>query len=370
MNTRTFVFAGGGTGGHLFPGLAIAEQLKEQGGAEVRAVFACSTRALDAEILRAEGAEFETIPAQPFGLSPARFLRFLGSWGGAVRAGRTLLKNLKKTSDRVAVVAMGGFVAAPMVQAARVEKCRVTMVNLDARPGLANRWIAGRAARVFSAAEVPYKSWQHLRPIVRKAARPSGNFAACRQALGLDFGRATLLITGASQGARSINQMMVHLVKHNPAVFVTDRWQVLHQTGKMDTDEVRAAYKDAGIPAIVEPFFREMGLLWGAADLAVSRAGAGSVGEVWASSVPTIFMPYPYHRDQHQRANALVLSRAEGCVIATDLIDPKKNAAAVGEILITLMKEREKRDGMRRNLESMGNADGADHVARTLLTGN
>lgn len=368
MSGQTFVFAGGGTGGHVFPGLAIAEQLQEQAGDQARAVFACSTRPLDAEILRAEGAQFEPIPAQPFGLWPPTLWRFLGSWGGAVRSGRTLLRNLKKDS-RVHVVAMGGFVAAPMVQAARAEKCRVTMVNLDARPGRANRWIARRAECVFTSAEVSYRHWQAIRPIVRKAARPPGNFAACRRTLGLEYGRATLLVTGASQGAQSINRMMVYLVRYNPAVFLTDRWQVIHQTGKADTDEVRAAYKDAGIPAVVEPFFREMGVLWGAADLAVSRAGAGSVGEAWASAVPTIFLPYPYHRDQHQRANAAVLARAEACVIATDLVDPKKNAGATGEILITLMREREKRDAMRRNLEAMGNADGADQVARALLTG-
>src|SRR6185369_12742683 len=147
----TILFAGGGTGGHLFPALAIAEQVVERApGTRVR--FLCSDRPLDAEILRAErlgggAVGFEVVPAKPFGSRPVTLAKFVWSWGGAVRAGRAAILAAKKDGP-VWVVAGGGFVAAPVVQAARAENVPVLMLNLDAVPGRANRWIARHAEKV------------------------------------------------------------------------------------------------------------------------------------------------------------------------------------------------------------------------------
>src|SRR5262245_27487710 len=143
--TTTILFAGSGTGGHLFPALAIAEQVIERAPG-TRTRFLCSDRPLDAEILKAErlrdsAVEFDVVPAKPFGSRPLTLAKFVWSWGGAVRAGREAIAAAKKDGP-VWVVAGGGFVAAPVVQAARAEKVPVLMLNLDAVPGRANRWIA------------------------------------------------------------------------------------------------------------------------------------------------------------------------------------------------------------------------------------
>lgn len=366
MKPRVFVFAGGGTGGHLFPGLAIAEQLRAR-EPSVRCIFACSTRPLDAEILSAEKAEFVPIPAEPFALSPRRMLRFVLRWGGAVRASRMLLGSLAEEGANVDVVAMGGFVAAPFVQAAHVEHRPVTMVNLDATPGRANRWIARKAKRIFTAAEVPGKGWTQIAPIVRIAARPPGSQAHCRTALGLAADRPTLLVTGASQGAQTINQLLISLVTEHPQAFKADGWQVIHQTGKGGDAAAREAYQAAGIPAVVRPFFQEMGAVWGAADAAVSRSGAGSVAEAWAACVPTVFMPYPYHRDLHQRANALPLARRGACIIAPDAIDATANVGGAGKVILEILATPEKRATIRRAIGDLGPANGAEFLADQLL---
>jgi UDP-N-acetylglucosamine--N-acetylmuramyl-(pentapeptide) pyrophosphoryl-undecaprenol N-acetylglucosamine transferase len=364
-----FVFAGGGTGGHLFPGLAIAEEiLKRKPGA--RCVFLCSDRAIDAQILgaaRLEGraVEFRALPAKPVSLRPKGLLAFARSWGPSVRATRALIRT---AGGPVNIISMGGFVAAPAVQGARAEKAAVTLVNLDAVPGKANRWIARRAARIFTA--VPpsrkwgAKPWVEVPPIVRQAALAGRPASDCRLGLGLDPAMRTLLVTGASQGAGSINQMMAAFVKADASRLA--EWQVIHQTGREGVEEMRAAYAGAGIPARVEPFFETMGLAWGAADLAVSRAGAGSVAEAWANRIPTIFMPYPYHKDQHQRFNALPLERAGGALVVTDHIEPGANLSAAGAELAACLANADRRKAMRAALVGLGPADGAARVAAAL----
>ncbi|MEX2217406.1 MAG: UDP-N-acetylglucosamine--N-acetylmuramyl-(pentapeptide) pyrophosphoryl-undecaprenol N-acetylglucosamine transferase [Phycisphaerales bacterium] len=363
-----YLFAGGGTGGHIFPGLAIAEELRAKDPG-ARCVFLCSDRALDREILEREGADYCVIPAKPVGMRVRALWRFVRSWGPAVRATRRIISELRAGGPGgagVQMVAMGGFVAAPAAQGARAEGVPVLLVNMDAVPGKANRWIARRASRVLTSCPAPGFAWEGVPPIVRRAARAGGDPRACRSALGLDPSRPTLLVTGASQGARSINRLMIRLVEQNPGALAA--WQVIHQTGAGEDEPVRGAYGGAGVPALVRPFFDQMGRAWGAADLAVSRAGAGSVAEAWANQVPTVFLPYPYHRDLHQRHNARPLEEAGGAVIAADEIDETRNAAGAGRVILELLASEGRRRAMRDALKRLGPADGAARVAAALLT--
>jgi UDP-N-acetylglucosamine--N-acetylmuramyl-(pentapeptide) pyrophosphoryl-undecaprenol N-acetylglucosamine transferase len=375
----TILFAGGGTGGHLFPALAIAEQVVARApGTHVR--FLCSDRPLDAEILRAESlagrpVDFEVIPARPFGSRPLTLAKFLWSWGGAVRAGRAAIAAAQK-DGAVWVVAGGGFVAAPVVQAARAEKVPVLMLNLDAVPGRANRWIAKHAKKVVTTTQVVgHKTppaggggtWELIPPIVRGAAVCSCPQAQCRESLGLAPDRPTIFVTGASQGAQSINRFMGALAKKHADELQRGRWQILHQTGKFDEKALREDYEAAGVAHEIRGFFREIGLAWGAADVAVSRAGAGSVAEAWANRVPTVFLPYPYHKDEHQKHNAAPLVGAGGAVLVKDHIDAAKNLEEAGSAVMEMVRSSSKRAEMRVGLEKLGAADGAGKVAGILV---
>ncbi len=373
MEKLQVVFAGGGTGGHLYPALAIAEQLHEKTEA-VETSFICSNRPLDARILSEEGADHSAIPAHPFSLRPLSLARFVRTWPGVVRRCRRKLREIRDRGETV-VVAMGGFVSAPVVAAARKERIAVVLVNLDATPGRANRWTAKRSGRVFTAAEVDgFPAWVRVRPIVRWAAIADGDGAFCKRELGLNPDLPTLLVTGASQGARSINHLMVLLLEKHREAF--NGWQVIHQCGPvattrdtLDERSIAEAYERAGVPALVKPLFREMGRVWGAADVAISRCGAGSVGEAWANRVPSVFLPYPYHKDQHQRKNAVPLERAGGAVIVDDRVDPVANEPGAGAVLLRLMADSRARAEMRGKLRELGPADGAGALADAILSG-
>ena len=150
----------------------------------------------------------------------------------------------------------------------------------------------------------------------------------------------TLLVTGASQGASSLNALMVAFaLKHRDLL---SHWQVLHLAGPRSSPsaaELDAGYARAGVRALVLPFLNEMGLAWGAAELALSRAGANSVAEAEANRVPTVFVPYPYHADLHQEANAKPLVDDGAAVLAYDKLDVTANLESIGRPLEALMAD-------------------------------
>lgn len=358
----TFVFAGGGTGGHLYPGIAIWREIARR-APDARAVFLCSSKAIDADILTREAVDFRPLPAKPFSLRPRAFCRFVSAWGPSVRAARAVLR------EPCTLVALGGYVAAPAVQAARVEGRRVALVNLDAVPGRANAWIARRADLRLTAADserVP-ASWERVPPVVRRTAFAPAPPHDCRRAFDLHPDRPTLLVTGGSLGAASLNSLILELLRRHPEDFHARQWQVLHQTGARETAPVEHAYDEARVPARVVEFISDMGRAWGAATLAVARCGAGTVGEAWANAVPALFLPYPFHRDQHQKFNAHPLERCAGAIVEHDLIDPANNIAHAGPRLLRLLREPGEVESMRARLRALGPADGAEKVAARLL---
>lgn len=377
----TFIFAGGGTGGHLYPGLAIAAEIRAAAKMPVRTVFVCSDRPLDREILEKARVEFVASPARPMSVRLTAAIKFCRAWGVAVRQSRRLIRQYRgeNGSEPVMVVAMGGFVAAPAAQAARVENVPLTLVNLDAVPGKANRWIAQRTDSIFSATRLRGGNSAGITfvpPIVRGAAIATGAKSDCRRRLGLAPDAPVLMVTGGSQGARSINDFMVafaasdmgqHALKVDPEAAGRPAWQILHQTGKDADTAVAEAYKKAGLRAVVRPFADAMGDWWGAAELAIARSGAGNVAEVWANKVPTIFMPYPFHKDEHQRYNAQELETAGGVRVVRDQVEAARNIETAGPVLRELLDEHELRKQMWAALEKLGPANGAAQIARSLL---
>ena len=384
-----YIFAGGGTGGHIYPGLAIAEQIKllyasghgaSTGGQRsllARCIFVVSTRAVDRTVVEPLGVEYVPLPAQPLGLHPRRLAKFVVSWGGAVRAAREVIQQAKATNGLVHVVTTGGFVAAPVAQAAHVERVPVTLLNLDAVPGKANRFVAWRATQAFTTlpVTVPWgRAWKLVPPVVRAAATVRHSKAECKIACGLDPTRPVLMVTGGSLGAGSLNSFVLAFVAAHGEVLRDGGWQVLHQTGSGSAgqqeawgDQLNAAYRGAGVPANVCEYCQTMGLWWGAADAAVSRAGSGAVAEAWASATPTIFVPYPYHKDQHQRANARVLVDAGGAVCIDDQLQAAANLATLGPELGRLLTGEAIRTTMGVRLRALGPVDGAARIAQAVV---
>jgi UDP-N-acetylglucosamine--N-acetylmuramyl-(pentapeptide) pyrophosphoryl-undecaprenol N-acetylglucosamine transferase len=359
------LLAGGGTGGHISPGLAIAERIRAI-DATARPLFACSRRPIDASMLREADAEFVPIPAEPFGLSPKKLAKFfLEGWRGR-RAVAALMGEARVSH----VVALGGFVTGPVVAAAARLGIPILLVNLDATPGKANRWVARRASRILSAVPTPGEPRFAERVIgmpIRRIAIAPADPLTCRELLGIDAGRKTLLVTGASQGATSLNELVPHLARTKPGLFA--EWQVLHLCGQGDPAALDRAYAEANVRAFVLRFQHRMGLAWGAADLALSRAGANSVAEAAANLVPTLFAPYPYHKDLHQKHNAQPLVDEGAAAMALDAIEPAANMDGLGRELVSLMTDSARRSAMRERLGRRPREDAAETIARALLEG-
>ena len=358
-------FAGGGSGGHLSPGLAIAERLVTADGG-VESIFLCSDRSVDALMLGEAGARFVPMPARPFTLHPLRALRFVRAWFAARRAAAAVMRERGVRH----VVSLGGFVSAPVVRQARAMGIPVTLINLDATPGRANRSVARWATQVWSAVptrHLPRWNGEVTGFPVRRSAIAPGEAATCRAQLGLQPTLQTLLVTGASQGATSLNRFVPHFAQRRAAML--QGWQVLHLTGSLSEEQLAALrehYRAAGVQAVVMPFLHRMGLAWGAADVALTRAGANSVAEAQINRVPCLFVPYPYHRDLHQRENARHLVEAGAAAIALDAIEPEANMPVMGRLLESLLTDGPARDRMQAALAALPRADAAETLARRL----
>lgn len=365
----TILFVGGGSGGHIYPNLAVLERLEEH-GYEVAPHFVVSQRQVDATILDTGELTGTAIPAQPLSLHPKKFLDFYSAYKQCVEQ----VGGLLETTGAKAMVATGGFVSGPSVAAAKKAGLPVALVSLDAVPGKSNRWSARSASKIFSAYDTPMLSGKSggaevvsvpLRRSVLGVATPQ----EAREALGLEPDTQTLLVFGGSQGGGTINQAFIEIAKRNPAQspFKGGHWQVLHLAGEQDREAVAEAYELHNIPGKVFGFCGEMGLAWAAASLCVCRSGAGSVAEGWANTVPMLFLPYPFHKDDHQRANALPAVQCGGAMLLQDHADAKQNADELLGPMRGIMPNRSRLDQMRRALEEHQPPDGAEAIAEWVV---
>jgi UDP-N-acetylglucosamine--N-acetylmuramyl-(pentapeptide) pyrophosphoryl-undecaprenol N-acetylglucosamine transferase len=188
-------------------------------------------------------------------------------------------------------------------------------------------------------------------------ALPERAEAAAR--LGLDASLLTLVVTGASQGAQTVNEaVLTTLPQMN-----FQGWQMLHLAGLDHASAVNTAYRQQSLRASVIDFTAAMADVWAVADLAISRAGASSCAELTACGVPSILMPYPYHKDRHQRANAKVLVDAGAALLLDDEKDGVKNAAKLRPLLEPLLRDAARRSAMAAAAKQLGRPDAADQIA-------
>jgi UDP-N-acetylglucosamine--N-acetylmuramyl-(pentapeptide) pyrophosphoryl-undecaprenol N-acetylglucosamine transferase len=360
----TIVFAGGGTGGHLYPALSVAEELtKFRPGARV--VFFCTARPVDASILSRTPWEFVPQQLAPLSAKPWRWLRMASTF----RRARTEVRARFAELAPSVVLGSGGLACVPPVLEALRSGIPAALFNPDAIPGKANRFLAGRVNAVFAQWEatcehMPKAHVQVTGCPVRREFVSTDRKAAC-QAFGLHPSRRTLLITGASQGARTINEAAIA-----NAAFLRRQadWQILHLTGEADFDRVRETYDDRRMQEVtVLPYTHDMAGAFAAADLIVSRAGASTLAEITAVGRASILMPYPYHRDQHQMANARCLAEGGGAKIVKDQMNVAGNAAMLRTALEQLMLNHETRQRMAAAAGKIGRGEAAEVLATRLL---
>ncbi|MEM7152151.1 MAG: glycosyltransferase [Myxococcota bacterium] len=342
----TVLLAGGGTGGHIYPNVGIVEALRAI-RPEVRVRFLVSSRPGDAKIMNNLGEDWTPSPVRPLPTlrRPWEALPFARAW----RRGTAQVRRLIAEHQIAAVVATGGFVSGPAIAVAASRGLPRAMVNLDGVPGAANRLLVRRCSQVFTAYPSPKLPQAEVIGLpLRTASVGAPERTEARRALDLPPERPLLFVTGATHGATSIIETMMALAKRDDFRRAVEPWQILHQCGTYDVAKLQRAYDDAGIQARAVDYLSAMGQAWAAADIALSRAGAGSVAEAWANATPTVFVPNPYHRDQHQRLNAEPMAEGGAALIRSDAIAPERNADDWGPVLRELLGDDERRDAMRR----------------------
>ena len=352
MSTRPILVMAGGTGGHVFPALAVARVLRAQ-GAEV---VWLGTRA---------GLEARVVPAAGFPVAWVR-VRGLRGKGLAQRLqapfmlALALLQSLWVMARLrpAAVLGMGGFVTGPGGLVAWLLRRPLLIHEQNSVAGMTNRWLAPLARQVLAAF-----------PGALPGARLTGNpvrddIAALPAPAARLAGRAgapRLLVLGGSLGAQVLNETLPAAIALLPDALRPEVW---HQTGTRHLEAGRAAYIAADVPARVEAFVEDMAAAYGWADLVVCRAGALTVAELAAAGVGAILVPYPHAVDDHQTGNARYLADQGAALL---LPQPELNAARLGGLLGELFGDRERLRDMAQKARALARPDAAEQVARACL---
>lgn len=342
----------GGTGGHVFPALAVAEQLR---GAGVPVVWLGTRRGLEAELVPAAGIPVEWLSVVGLrGTGPGRLVTAPLM---LVRALLQALAVLNRLRPRL-VLGMGGFVSGPGGVAARLLGIPLLIHEQNAIAGTTNRWLARLAKRVLQALPDTFPNAETVgnpvRATIAALPSPSERFAS-------RHGPVRLLVLGGSQGARALNQ----LVPAALARLATDRRpEVRHQAGGRMLEEARAAYQVSDVEVRLEPFIEDMAQAYGWADLVLSRAGALTVAELAAAGVGAVLVPFPHAVDDHQTANARFLERAGAArLLPQTELDAQRLAAVLDELL----GDRDRLLAMAEAARGQARPDAAEQVARICL---
>lgn len=355
-----FIIACGGTGGHLFPGLAVAEQLRA-GGHEM--LLLVSEKAIDERALRAfPGMPRETLPSVglPSLLSPAA-LKFTGRMVSSYRKCAALCDRFRPD----AVLGMGGFTGIAPLAAARRRGIRAYLHESNAIPGKANRLGARfcRGVLLGFADCAEYFPGREVRvtgtPIRGELVADVPAKARARRVLGLDPDAPVVLVMGGSQGAAGINTSLAGAAGHLRGGGL----QIVHLSGERDAARLEKAYRDAGLSAVVLPFCDRMQDVYAAADLAVSRSGAASLTELAWFGLPSVLIPYPYAAEDHQTANARIFERAGAARLVPE---SEASGASLAALLKSLIAPGASLELMAAAAKSLAPHDAAKRVADVL----
>jgi UDP-N-acetylglucosamine--N-acetylmuramyl-(pentapeptide) pyrophosphoryl-undecaprenol N-acetylglucosamine transferase len=352
----TVVFAGGGTGGHLFPGIAVADAL-ERRGVSVRCLFVGSTRSVERQIVAENGFEHVALPVESSALlwqSPVRFANRM--WKSA-QVARGLLPECKAAL----VVGLGGFASVPVVWAARQCGIPIILLEQNAVPGRATSWLSRRAELTcLGFAEAGHRLPARCRHLVTGNPVLSKIAVLAESALTSERDR-TLLVLGGSQGSAALNEAFVSCVEKRPEIFAG--WKIVHQTGRRDIETMRARYAPLKQEVHLAPFFDNLPVHYRNAGLAVARAGALTLSELACAGVPAVLVPYRKAVRNHQRLNAYAFEHVGAARIVRQSVDPAVTSARLEEELSQLLPNDSLRGRMGRAIRSLARPEAASLVA-------
>lgn len=342
----SFVLTGGGTGGHVFPALAVARVLRERGH---RVLFIGTKEGMEARLVPDAGFDIEFVRSSA--LNRVGFRQqtqtLIGLPGGVSAAARLL-----KKFNPQAIFSTGGYAAGPVMLAAIMHRYPLVVMEPNATPGFANRKAARRVYRALLGFEATKRWFPEGRcEVTGLPVRPEFFQVAAKSS-----GPFTLLVTGGSRGARKLNQAM----RAAWPLFKSSETYVIHQTGANEYEGIAREFAGSGVKGEVMPFIQDMAEAFSRADLVLGRAGAGAVNEVAAAGMPSILVPLPFAADDHQRRNAEALVEANA---ARMIADAELTGEKLFEAVEWLRTQPEVLSQMRQNVRKFAHPGAAERAA-------
>ncbi|MDB4967748.1 MAG: pyrophosphoryl transferase [Myxococcales bacterium] len=338
------IIAGGGTGGHLFPGIAVAEELVARGH-EVR--FVGTAKGIEARAVPKAGYPLDLID-----ISGLKKKGFVGTLSGLIRVPRAMSQSraILKRENPAVVIGVGGYASGPVVLAAALSGRATAILEQNSVPGFTNKTLGKFVRVIFGAFQTAGNSFSKnkYRLVGNPVRRP------VREALAAAVGEGEgVLVVGGSQGAHAVNELVFQAMKILHSVNQTPR--LVHQTGEQDREDFIRRYAEAGITADVRAFIDDMGAAYRAAAVVVGRAGASTLAELTIMGKPAILIPFPFAADDHQTVNARELADAGAAHL---LVQATTTPVELVEVLRGLLGDR----ALRANMSAASRALGRPHA--------
>lgn len=354
------VVAGGGTGGHLFPGMSVVEELRRR-FPDVAVTFIGTQRGIEARVLPARGERLELLDVRP--LKGQGYVGMLRNAARVPTAAAEAARLLRRLSPEL-VLGVGGYASGPVLLAAAAQGLETALLEQNAFVGMTNRWLApvcGRAYVAFDEAAAqlgPHKARVLGNPVRRTVVDAAR--AALADPEGFEARARDVLILGGSQGARALNRTVPEALSRLKLGGV----RVIHQTGEAMCESVSQRYRELGIRAEVVPFIDDIARVYRNAAVVIARAGATTLAEICAIGRASVLVPYPHAADDHQTRNAMALRRlgAAAC-IEERALSPEAMANEVGQLL----GDRDARQAMAEAARGHGKPDAAAAIVDDLL---
>jgi len=347
------LIAGGGTGGHLFPGVALAEEFKQR-NRKNKILFVGTKKGIEKSLIPDIGYKLKTISGRGI-LGGGLMQKLRGSIQFLIGLFQSLM--IIRTFKPDLVLGTGGYASAPIIIAASIFNIETAICEQNSIPGLTNRILGRLVKKVFIAFEEcypffpPKKTFLTGNPVRREFL----NMGSTLQKKKGD--RFCLLVLGGSQGAHSINRAMIEsLDKLNP---IREKIKIIHQTGYKDSSWVKESYEKKNFQAKVFPFKKEIASLYLQADLVISRAGAITLTELLICGKPSILIPYPYAAYNHQEINARVLVNRGAARI---ILDQDLNGSYLGDTILNLFHQPEEIYEMANKAKTLARPEAAKKI--------
>lgn len=358
-NNKHYLVSGGGTGGHIFPALSIANEIRRR-YPEAEILFVGAEGRMEMERVPAAGYEIKGLPVCGFDRKHLlRNVKVLFKLWKSIRLAKKILKDFKPDI----AIGVGGYASGPMLKAAQKKGIPTLLQEQNSYAGVTNKLLAKNAKCIC----VAYESMERFfpkdkivltgNPVRRNLLECNATQEEARKAMGIDPEKATILIIGGSLGARTVNESIIGGLEKLGAA--ADDVQVVWQTGKFYDQQCKETLAKSGVKNVIQmPFISNMDMAYRAADLVISRAGASSISELQLLGKPSILVPSPNVAEDHQTKNALALANRDAAIMVTDAEAPEKLVDA----MLATVNDEDKLHSLSANVLRMALLNSAERI--------